>query len=267
VWLGQRLPPWRANLDQECDSFVSDWRRESEICGPKAGGLRTGDFWRVFSRGNCEELPRMFSLQKLLGQEDKFFSLLEASAEEARASVQALVKLCQDFDRPVGLEEFGYSRRKDKQITQQISTAVYTTFITALEREDIEALSNALYKIPKTVDKFTERALMVPQHVRGIDFSKQIGLLERAAEIVLELVKSLRGGMNLERVKDLNDKLQFLEGEADKHMMVLYKDLFGGKLEPLQVMALKDLYELLEKVIDRCRDAGNVVALIALKNS
>jgi uncharacterized protein Yka (UPF0111/DUF47 family) len=136
-----------------------------------------------------------------------------------------------------------------------------------LEREDIEELSNALYKIPKTVEKFIERVLMAPQHVRGIDFSKQISLLERATDIVLELVKSLRDGMDLEKVKDLNDKLQFLEGEADKHMMVLYRDLFSGKHETLQVIVLKDLYELLEKIIDRCRDAGNVMAQIALKNS
>jgi uncharacterized protein Yka (UPF0111/DUF47 family) len=81
------------------------------------------------------------------------------------------------------------------------------------------------------------------------------------------LVRSLRDGMNLERVRELNDKLQFLEGEADKHMMVLYKDLFGGTHPALQVIVLKDLYELLEKIIDRCRDAGNVVSQIVLKNS
>ncbi|PYM09779.1 MAG: pit accessory protein, partial [Verrucomicrobia bacterium] len=34
-----------------------------------------------------------------------------------------------------------------------------------------------------------------------------------------------------------------------------------------KVIALKDLYELLEKVIDRCRDAGNVINHIVLKNS
>ena len=209
----------------------------------------------------------MFSLQKLLGKEDKFFSLLEASAEEARTSVQALVKLSTDIDKTVPLDDLAYSRRKDKQITKEISEAVFTTFVTALEREDIEELSNALYKIPKTVEKFTERVLMAPQHARGIDFSKQISLLERATGIVVELVKSLRDGMDLEKIKDLNDKLQFLEGEADKHMMVLYRDLFGGKHEPLQVIVLKDLYELLEKIIDRCRDAGNVLAQIALKNS
>ena len=209
----------------------------------------------------------MFSLQKLLGKEDKFFTLLEASAEQARTSVQALVKLTKDLDQPVPLDEFTYSRRKDKEITKEISAAVYSTFVTALEREDIEELSNALYKIPKTVDKFTTRILVAPQHVRGVDFSKQIHLLERATDIVLELVKSLRKGMDLEEVKALNDKLQFLESEADNHMMSLYKDLFSGKHDPLQVIALKDLYELLEKVIDRCRDAGNVIAHIVLKNS
>ena len=209
----------------------------------------------------------MFSLQKLLGKEDKFFTLLEASAEEARTSVQALVKLSKTLDKPVAVDEFAYARQKDKQITREISNAVYTTFITALEREDIEDLSNALYKIPKMIDKFTTRILLAPQHVRGIDFSKQIHLLERATDIVLELVKSLRKGMDLERVKDLNDKLQFLESEADAHMMSIYKDLFSGKHEPIQVIALKDLYEQLEKVIDRCRDAGNVIAHIALKHS
>jgi uncharacterized protein Yka (UPF0111/DUF47 family) len=30
---------------------------------------------------------------------------------------------------------------------------------------------------------------------------------------------------------------------------------------------LKDLYELLEKIIDRCRDVGNVISQIVLKNS
>ena len=209
----------------------------------------------------------MFSLQKLLGKEDKFFSLLEASAQEARTSVQALVKLSKSFDQPVILDEFVHSRRKDKEITKEISNAVYTTFITAIEREDIEELSNALYKIPKTVEKFCERVLLTPQYVRGVDFSTQISLLERATDVVCDMVKTLRMGMDLERIKDLNDKLQYLEGEGDKQMLALYKDLYAGQPDPIQVMVLKDLYELLEKVIDRCRDVGNVLSHIVLKNS
>jgi len=208
----------------------------------------------------------MFSLQKLLGKQDKFFSLLEASAQEARTSVQALVKLSKSFDQPMVMDEFVHSRRKDKEITKEISTAVYTTFVTALEREDIEELSSVLYKVPKTVEKFTQRILLAPQHVRGIDFSPQLSLLERATDVVLEMVRCLRQ-MNHEKIKDLNDKLQYLEGEADRHMMSLYKDLFSGNHQPIQVIVLKDLYELLERIIDRCRDSGNVIAHIVLKNS
>jgi uncharacterized protein Yka (UPF0111/DUF47 family) len=203
----------------------------------------------------------------MLGKQDKFFGLLVASAEEARSSVQALVKFFSDLEKPVAPDAFAYPRRKDKQIKLEISAAVYNTFVTVLEREDIEELSNALYKIPKTVEKFSERIMIAPQHARSGNFARQVQLLEQATELVVELVKCLRDGMDLDRVKELNDKLQFLEGEADKHMMLVYKEIFSGKHEALQALYLKDLYELLEKLIDRCRDAGNVISHIVLKNS
>jgi uncharacterized protein Yka (UPF0111/DUF47 family) len=209
----------------------------------------------------------MFSLQRLLGKEDLFFGLLEASALEAHTSVQSLVKLSQSLDQPVEIEVFAAARRKDKEITSQIRNAVYTTFVTALEREDIEALSLVLYRIPKTVEKFGQRILLAPQHVRGVDFSRQISLLEQATECVVNLVKSLRAGVNLDEVKKWNDRLQQVEGEADDAIMELYRDLFSGRHDALKVIVLKDLYELLEKIIDRCRDAGNVISQIVLKNS
>ena len=143
----------------------------------------------------------------------------------------------------------------------------YTTFVTALEREDIEALSIALYRIPKTVEKIAERIMLAPQYVRGVNLSKQVTLLEQAAEQVLALVKSLRKGLALDDVKTLNDHLQFLEGEADKAIIDSYRELFNSDYEAVKVIFLKDLYELIEKVIDRCRDAGNVMAHIVLKNS
>ncbi len=209
----------------------------------------------------------MFSLQKLLGKEDKFFNLLEASAEEARASVQALVKLSKTPDRTALLYEFIQARRKEKQIRAKISEAVYTTFVTALEREDIENLSHALYRIPKTVEKFGERLLLTPDQTQGVDFSRQITLLEQATDTVLEMVKSLRRGANLEQIMSLNDKMQYLEGEADRIILELLKDLLTMRHDPIKVIVLKDLYELLEKVIDRCRDVGNVISNIVLKNS
>jgi hypothetical protein len=96
----------------------------------------------------------MFSLQKLLGKDDKFFDLLQASAEEGIHSVEALKRILTNPSATPTLDEFVASRRKDKAITNEIAE-----------------------------------------------------------------------------------------------------------------MALKDLYELLEKVFDRCRDAGNVISHVVLKHS
>jgi uncharacterized protein Yka (UPF0111/DUF47 family) len=209
----------------------------------------------------------MFSLQRLLGKEDMFFDLLEASAEEARTSVQALVKLNKNPDHTHVIYEFIQTRRKEKQIRAKITEAVYTTFVTALEREDIEDLSHTLYRIPKSVEKFGERLMLAPQHVQGVDFSKQINLLEQATDTILAMVKSLHKGANLEQIMELNSKLQYLEGEADKAVIELLRALLAGQHDPIKVIVVKDLYELLEKVIDRCRDVGNVIVHIILKNS
>ena len=209
----------------------------------------------------------MFSLQKLLGRDDVFFDLLEKSAEEARESVRLLVRLLgTPGSGGAALDEFALLRKKDKRITEELSTRLTQTFVTPLEREDIEALSTALYKIPKTLEKFGERLLLSRAQVGSADYSRQVQLLESAIGTVEELVKHLRRS-KLDVVKEQNDKLQYLEGEADKLMMELLRGLYNGESDPIRVIALKDLYELLEKVIDRCRDAGNIIFHIVLKNS
>ena len=209
----------------------------------------------------------MFSLQKILGKEDKFFTLLEASAEEARNSVRTLRKYLASPESLKTLDEFILTRRKDKAITAQISEALCTTFVTTLEREDIEALSNALYKIPKTVEKIAERIMLGPQYVESIDLSRQMGLLENATDMVVTMIRELRRGVNLERIRTHNDQLQANEGDADNALLDKLKELYASQGNAIRVVFLKDIFELLEKVADRCRDAGNVINHIVLKNS
>ena len=83
------------------------------------------------------------------------------------------------------------------------------------------------------------------------------------------MVKLLRhlGRGGLDQAKAINTKLQLVESEADELILSVLKDLYSGKYDATKVMAMKDLYELLEKVIDRCRDAGNIVTHIVLKHS
>jgi uncharacterized protein Yka (UPF0111/DUF47 family) len=209
----------------------------------------------------------MFSLQRFLSNADKFFDLLEASAEEARRSVQALVELINRPRDGQTLDEFVLRRRQDKRITQEMTSLLCSAFITPLEREDIEALSHALYRIPKTIEKFAERLLVSHSNFGAEQFSRQAQLLAQATETVHGMVRQLRRGPELDQIRESNAQLHGYEGEADKLILELLQDLYSGKYEALQMIVLRDLYELLEKVIDRCRDAGNVVFQIALKNS
>ncbi len=209
----------------------------------------------------------MFSLQKFLSRDDKFFDLLESSAEEARSSVLLLVPFLKSPDHVLSLDEFIEKRRKDKIITREISEHLCTTFVTPLEREDIESLSNGLYKIPKTVEKFGERLLLAPHLAKGVDFSRHAEMLVEATESVLLMVKEIRLGVNLKEIKEHNARLQKIEGDADKLMLDALRGIFGGNADPLRTIFLKDLFELLEKIFDRCRDVGNSVFQIVLKHS
>ena len=209
----------------------------------------------------------MFSLQKLFGKDDKFFRLMEASAEECRTSINSLIALLKAPHTHRSLDAFVEARRKDKRITKELTEHLLKTFVTPLEREDIEALADALYKIPKTVEKFSERLLIADQHVHEVDFSKQVGMLGQAGDTIVLLVKELRKGVNIEKVKAQNDQMQHIEGEADKLMLESLRELYNGDHATIKVIMLKDLYEILEKVFDRCRDAGNIVFHIVLKHS
>jgi len=209
----------------------------------------------------------MFSLQRLLGRSEKFFDLLEASAEEARQSVQALIELINAQQDGRTLEEFILRRRQEKRIAQEITSFLCSAFITPLEREDIEALSHALYRIPKTIEKFAQRLLVSQSHFRAELFQRQAALLQQSTDAVDRMVRQLRRGPHLDKIQEENSQLHGYEGEADKLILELLRDLYSGRYEALEMIVLRDLYELLEKVIDRCRDAGNVIFQIALKNS
>jgi len=213
----------------------------------------------------------MISIRKFLGHDEKFYDLLEASAQQADSSVHHLVDLLVQLERgghsPQSLDVFAESRREDKRITQELTEALSKTFVTPLEREDIQALASSLYKIPKTVEKIGERILISPEDLHGRSFRKQVELLDQAAETVLAMVKLLRKGADIAKTREMNAHLQAIEGDADKLELEVLHDLFHGDYNAKHIIFLRDLYDLLEKVIDRCRDAGNIILQVVLKYS
>ena len=208
----------------------------------------------------------MFSLQTIFGQGNQFYTLLEEAAEAAHDSARALHAMLRESDRQPALDAFRLARLRERETSEKISQQLVDSFITPIEREDIEALGSALYKIPKQIEKFADRYSLATEHLEHIDFAPRAAMLEQASSVVVQMVRELRH-MKLEPMKVLSDRLRSIENEADRLMLELYRDIYSGKLDPLQMFLLKEFFEILEKAIDRCREAGVVAYEIVLKNS
>lgn len=208
----------------------------------------------------------MINFQRILGREDEFFTLLEASAQEGANAVTALKRILRNANGTPSLKDFAEARRKDKELTTRLEEMLITTFVTPLEREDLEALAEVLYKIPKTVEKFAERYIIGAPQIAGANFDNQLPLIEQAIQIVLKMVHALREG-DLGDIKGLQNKLQAVESQADDVLTDCLAKLYEPGFPSLKAVILKELSDLLEKVIDRCRDAGNVISHVLLKNS
>lgn len=209
----------------------------------------------------------MVQLEKLLGKEDRFFELFETSAEQACQSVRALREFLKSADPSAPLQDLIVARRKDKAVMVQINELLCTGFVSAMEVEDIDALANSLYKIPKACEKIAERIQLARQHLAGVDLSAQVVMMDKATAILASMIRLLRAGPARERVAGLNEQLQAVEGDADRTINELLRGLYNATEQPGRVLFLKDLYELMEKVTDRCRDAGNVIVRIVLKGA
>lgn len=208
----------------------------------------------------------MFSLQTIFGSGKQFFMLLEEAAQAAHDSTRALHTMMKEADRQPALDAFKLARQRERNASDKIGQALVDSFMTPFEREDIEALGSALYKIPKQVEKFADRYSLAIRHLEGIDFAPRAAMLEQASGVVVDMVHELRK-MNIDRMTALNEKLRAIENEADRLMLELYRDIYSGRLDNLQMFLLKEFFEILEKAIDRCREAGVVAYQIVLKNS
>lgn len=209
----------------------------------------------------------MFSLQTMFGSRgDKIHDLLQASSEAALESARAVDKLIGDGDSVPFMATFAAFRKREKELAAQISEELVNTFVTVLDREDIEAMNAKLYKIPKTIEKFADRYVLVGERLHGVDFAQRTRILVACTEVVVKMVLQLRKGLKIDPMHKLQGQLQALEAEADDLLLDPYREFYLNEDDPVRAMLAKDLFELIEKAIDKCRDVGNVIYSIVLKN-
>lgn len=203
----------------------------------------------------------------MFGKGDKFYGLLEQSAAAACDSANAMQALLNHDGAGPLMTSFAANRVREKALAAQISEELKNTFVTALDREDIEALNSALYKIPKTIEKFAERYEIVAARVTGVDFAQRAQILTQSTAVVAQMISQLRRSLQIDPMKKLQDRMQALESEGDRMLLAPYRTLYMEGDDVMRAMLAKDLFELIEKAIDKCRDVGNIVYSIVLKNS
>ena len=78
---------------------------------------------------------------------------------------------------------------------------------------------------------------------------------------------AFRANAGMAEIKRLDARIQRLENQADKVILSLLEQVYRLEGEDVRPIILKDLIELNEKVVDRCRDVSGVIARVVLKIS
>lgn len=211
----------------------------------------------------------MFSIAKLLPREDKFNRLLVTlteAAEESARHLQDFIAAGDAAKRKEPEQKISAARTRSKTASTDVTRELCLSFITPFDREDISELSGHLYKITKTTSKVCDY-LMAYERLNASDFAQQASIILREAELMTSTVRALTSGGKTALILEHAKQIDQLEGEGDDVRRRLLTELFSNTTDARELILKKDLYDLMERVIDRYRNAGEVALRMALKHA
>ena len=206
----------------------------------------------------------------LMPQENKFFDMLKNQAENVTKGAKELRFLMHNFSRLDRAEKVRIVRRIEKiehegdEIAHNTIETLNRTFITPIDREDIYQATVLLDDVIDTINDSAEKLVILG--VKNVDRA-MIQLSDIIWKCTIEID---RGITNLKKMK--NVKMHFvnvhtLENEADAiHRKAIYL-LFNNQKTAIEIMKLKEIYEVLELVIDKNEDVANVIENIVVKHA
>lgn len=206
----------------------------------------------------------------LLPQEGKFFELLSSVCDLSNKSIHLLKDLTMEEDRDNAFKlarEIEMAKHKAKELTYEITERLCRTLVTPFDHEDIHRLSRDLYKILKICERTQERLLAFEIHPFQNDFFKLTSNMVEASDVVNDLVKNLK---KLKDSKPIHDKcalIHNIEANTDKLLNQLTVDLMQYENDFKQILIRKEVYALMESIVDRHRDVANTILEVVLKHS
>jgi predicted phosphate transport protein (TIGR00153 family) len=204
----------------------------------------------------------MFSF---LPRETKFFDLfaeLSTSLNQGARLLRSILEDPRDLEKRV--EQMQAIEHDGDRATHAIIMKLNQSFITPFDREDIHRLASSLDDVLDFVNTAAVRLVMYKIA------QPPAAAAELAGIIVLQGEELARGVSLLEKngkVLQHCDEINRLEDEADNVSRKAIAYLFEHEKDPIQLIKMKELYEVLEVATDKAEDAANVLEAIVLKSN
>jgi predicted phosphate transport protein (TIGR00153 family) len=195
----------------------------------------------------------------------EFFRLFAQAGENALEVARLVERRFREHpDCAVTQEQVKREETEGDRITREIVTLLNTQYITPFDRDDIFLLATEIDDVVDYLEEASDLLGLYALEKPSPHAVDQCGVIVRACEqlaIACENLKGMRG------VQDAIVELKRFEDEGDQILRVALASLFQDGEDPLVVIRWKDIYEALERALDACETAANVVGNIVVKNA
>ncbi len=203
---------------------------------------------------------------RLVPRETKFFDMFAEVSANLTQGARLMVEILHDFkDIPARVQKLKDIEHRGDDMTHAIITKLNQTFITPFDREDIHKLASSLDDVLDYLNSAGDRLVLYKIESAPPE-------AEKLAELVVEQCEELHKAVNnLEKhahvVLQHCVEINRLENEADTVSRRAIGRLFDQERDPIALIKLKELYEVLETATDKAEDAANVLESVVLKSA
>mgnify|MGYP000843948528 FL=1 len=195
-----------------------------------------------------------------------FFKLFEAQADGVAAAIANLRELKKDGKLKKHATELEAIEKATDAHTREVLNRLNETFITPLEREDIAELATTLADIVDSLEKATNRMVLMRIDPIPETVWEYLDLIEKAVAEVIKGVKALKNPKKWGDVIEHCHLVGTIETQTDVlHRKNLGK-LFEEETDALRIFKLKELYEILDDAADSCQTVAVVIERTLIKN-
>jgi predicted phosphate transport protein (TIGR00153 family) len=145
-----------------------------------------------------------------------------------------------------------------------VTVRLSQTFVTPFDRDDIYGLANALDDVIDSMEEACDLIVLYKLDALPSRISEVIQVLQRCAELTADAMPRLR---TMSELGDFWVEIHGLENRGDKLHRKLVAELFDEPDDPITVIKLKEIVDVLEEACDGFERVAVLVETIALKES